>query len=84
MRNCQWKNLPVRHLVSAEWVKTLISGGKPLEYSNDKFVLCHAHYRNPDDYKKDHIPGAISLDTLELESPETWNRRSPEELKAES
>ncbi len=70
------------HLVSADWVKTLISGGKPMEYSNDKFVLCHAHYRNPDDYKKDHIPGAISLDTLALESPETWNRRSPEELKA--
>ncbi len=71
-----------RHLVSAEWVKTLLSGGIPPEYSNDKFVVCHAHYRNPGDYKKDHIPGAVSLDTLELESPETWNRRSPEELKA--
>jgi len=31
---------------------------------------------------KGHIPGAISLDTLALESPETWNRRSPEELKS--
>ena len=31
--------------------------------------------------KKGHIPGAIELDTLALESHETWNRRSPEELK---
>jgi len=42
---------------------------------------CHAHYRNPSDYELGHIPNAISLDTLLLESPETWNRRSPEELK---
>ncbi|MFW5832124.1 MAG: rhodanese-like domain-containing protein [Prolixibacteraceae bacterium] len=82
------ENLPMeklkryRNLVSPEWVKTLVSGGKPPEYDNDKFVVCHSHYRNPGDYKKDHIPGAISLDTLELESEETWNRRSPEELKA--
>lgn len=82
------ENLPMeklqryRHLVPAGWLKKLISGEKPVEYENDRFVICHAHYRNFDDYKKDHIPGAIALDTLELESPETWNRRSPEELKA--
>lgn len=71
-----------RQLVSPQWLKTLISGGTPAEYSNNKFVVCHAHYRNPDDYKTDHIPGAVALDTNELESPVTWNRRSPEELKA--
>jgi 3-mercaptopyruvate sulfurtransferase SseA len=82
------KNLPIeklsryRHLVSANWVHTLITGGKPDEYSNDKFVVCHAHYRNPVDYHTDHIPGAIGLDTNELESPETWNRRTPDELKS--
>jgi len=71
-----------RQLVSADWLKTLISGGSPPEYSNDRFVICHSHYQNPDDYKIDHIPGAIALDTNELESPVTWNRRSPGELKA--
>jgi molybdopterin synthase sulfurtransferase len=71
-----------KHLVSADWVNTLISGETPPEYSNDRFVVCHAHYRNPDDYNLDHIPGAVALDTNELESPETWNRRSPVELKA--
>lgn len=82
------ENLPIekleryRQLVSPEWVRKLILGESPAEYSNDKYVICHAHYRNPDDYKIDHIPGAIALDSNELESPETWNRRSPEELKA--
>ncbi|WP_029034717.1 rhodanese-like domain-containing protein [Salinimicrobium terrae] len=70
-----------RQLVSAEWVKELISGKKPAEYENDKYVVVHAHYRNRDAYLSGHIPGAIDMDTNALESPETWNRRSPEELK---
>ncbi|GMT46102.1 MAG: thiosulfate sulfurtransferase [bacterium] len=70
------------HLVSAEWVKTLLSGNKPQEYDNDKFVIVHAHYRNREAYLSGHIPGAIDMDTLALEAPETWNRRSPAELKA--
>lgn len=70
-----------RHLVSADWLNQLISTGKAPEYDNNKFVICHAHYRNRNDYEKGHIPGAVSLDTNKLESPQTWNRRSPEELK---
>lgn len=81
------KSLPMeklpryRHLVSADWIKQLISGGKPAEYKNDKYVVVHAHYRNRDAYLSGHIPGAIDMDTNALESTETWNRRSPEELK---
>jgi len=70
-----------QHLVSAEWVNELISGGMPAHYNNDKFVIVHSHYRNRDAYLSGHIPGAIDMDTLALEAPETWNRRSPEELK---
>ena len=70
-----------KHLVYPEWVKQLITGEEPPEYSNDKFVVCHAHYRNRDAYLSGHIPGAIDIDTLALEAPETWNRRSAEELK---
>ena len=70
-----------RQLVSADWVKSLISGETPAEYSNNKFVICHAHYRNRNAYLSGHIPGAIDMDTLALEAPETWNRRSPDELK---
>ncbi len=68
-------------LVYPEWINNLIAGEKPPFYSNDKYVICHAHYRNRDAYLQGHIPGAIDIDTLALESPETWNRRSPEELK---
>lgn len=71
-----------QHLVSAKWVRKLISGGKPDHYENDDdFIIVHAHYRNRDAYLSGHIPGAIDMDTLAVEAPETWNRRSPEELK---
>lgn len=70
-----------KHLVSADWVNTLIKGEQPDEYHNDKFVICHSHYRNREAYLTGHVPGAIDIDTLALEAPETWNRRSPEELK---
>lgn len=70
-----------QQLVSAQWVKSLIAGGKPQNYDNNKYVLVHAHYRNRDAYLSGHIPSAIDMDTLALEAPETWNRRSPQELK---
>lgn len=70
-----------KHLVPAEWVSELINGGNPQHYHNDKFVVVHSHYRNRDAYLSGHIPGAIDMDTLALEAPETWNRRSPEALK---
>ncbi|ADE37241.1 rhodanese-like domain-containing protein [Methanohalophilus mahii] len=82
------KDLPMEHLeryehlVSADWLNQLITTNNAPEYSNNKFVICHSHYRNLFDYDEGHIPGAIPMDTNSLESPETWNRRSPEELKA--
>ncbi|SES63100.1 thiosulfate/3-mercaptopyruvate sulfurtransferase [Methanococcoides vulcani] len=81
------KDLPMEHLerysqlVSADWLDQLITTNNAPEYNNNKFVLCHSHYRNPSDYEKGHIPGAISIDTNSLEYEDTWNRRSPEELK---
>jgi thiosulfate/3-mercaptopyruvate sulfurtransferase len=70
-----------RQLVYPEWVKTVIDGGTPPDHKGGRTVICHAHYRNRDAYLTGHIPGAIDMDTLALEAPETWNRRSPEELK---
>lgn len=81
-RNLPMEKLPrYQQLVPAEWVNELISGGKPAEYENNKFVVVHSHYRNRDAYLSGHIPGAIDMDTNALESTETWNRRSPAELK---
>ena len=68
-------------LVYPEWVNTLINDGSPPEYDNDRYVICHAHFGFKDDYDAGHIPGAIPMDTLSLESEETWNRRSPAELE---
>lgn len=70
-----------KNLVPAGWVNEIISGKIPPEIEGRKVVICHAHYRNRDAYLSGHIPGAIDMDTLALEAPETWNRRSPEELE---
>ena len=70
-----------KHLVYPEWVKQLIDGDQPPQYNNDDYVVCHSHYDHIEDYHRGHIPGAIPVDTNSLESTETWNRRSPEELK---
>jgi len=84
---CTSDSLPMDHLqryqqlVSPEWLQTLLEGGTPPEYEGKDFVLCHGHYRNRGAYEEGHIPGAVEVDTNTLESPETWNRRSPEELK---
>lgn len=70
-----------KNLVSPQWVNDLIEGRKPLHYDNRNFVIVHAHYRNREAYLTGHIPRAIDMDTLALEAPETWNRRTPTELK---
>jgi len=70
-----------RQLVPAEWVKKITDGEIPIEHDGRKTVICHAHYRNREAYLTGHIPGAIDIDTLALESPKTWNCRSSKELK---
>jgi 3-mercaptopyruvate sulfurtransferase SseA len=69
------------HLVPASWLEERLADGRTARTDRGPCVLCHAHYRNRGDYEKGHIPGALSLDTLSLESPETWNRRSPDEVR---
>lgn len=70
-----------RQLVYPEWVHQLINNENPPTYPGNGYVICHSHYDIYEDYQKGHIPGAIPLNTLSLEEPETWNRRTPEELK---
>jgi len=70
-----------KHLVYPKWVKQLINGEQPPQYNNDDYIVCHSHYDHIEDYHNGHIPGAIPVDTNSLESTETWNRRSSQELK---
>jgi molybdopterin synthase sulfurtransferase len=86
---CLDENLPLlrmkrfKSLVYPDWLQRVIKGESAPHYQNgSNYVICHAHYRNYEDYLEGHIPGAIALNTLALEAPETWNRRSPAELKA--
>jgi thiosulfate/3-mercaptopyruvate sulfurtransferase len=69
-------------LVGPRWLERLIGGAPPSEEGIGKrLVVCHCHYDFYEDYERGHIPGAIALNTLALEEPETWNRRSPDELR---
>jgi thiosulfate/3-mercaptopyruvate sulfurtransferase len=70
-----------QYLLPPSWLKAIIDKGEHQKTGRNKTVIVHAHYRNRDAYLTGHIPGAIDMNTLALESPETWNRRSPEELK---
>lgn len=69
------------HLVAPQWVDELLEGRRPDHYRGNDYVIAHAHYDYPEAYLEGHIPGAIALNTSDLEDPVTWNRRSPEELK---
>jgi molybdopterin synthase sulfurtransferase len=71
-----------RQLVHPAWLQALMAGEEPEAPPANGWVLCHAHFDHPEDYARGHIPGALSLDTNTLESTETWNRRSPHELRA--
>lgn len=68
-------------LVPPGFIESLLQAGTAKEYNNCKFVICHAHYRNREDYESGHIPEAVDIDTNTLESSRTWNIRSPEEIK---
>lgn len=70
-----------RHLVPASWLRELLTEGRASEHDGGRLVLCHAHYQKRADYERGHIPGALALDTNTLESPDTWNRRSPAEVR---
>jgi thiosulfate/3-mercaptopyruvate sulfurtransferase len=68
-------------LVHPSWIRQLLDGERPPGFNQQRFAICHCHYRNPADYEVGHIPGAVALDTCELEASDTWNRKSPEQLK---
>ncbi len=81
-------NLPMDHLanyqklVYPEWVSQLLAGEKPPAYTGSHHALFHVNFGVPEEYAESHLPGAMHLDTNLLETSATWNRRTPEELRA--
>jgi molybdopterin synthase sulfurtransferase len=80
-------NLPVEalpnydKLVHTDWLREVLDGGRPEAAPAGAFLLFHVNFGVPEEYEEGHIPGAMYLDTNRLESPDDWNRRSPEELE---
>jgi thiosulfate/3-mercaptopyruvate sulfurtransferase len=68
-------------LVSAEWLRELLDGGRPEAAPAGRFFLFHVNFGVPEEYEENHIPGAFYLDTNRLENPHDWNRRTPGELE---
>lgn len=72
-----------RHLVHVEWLEQLLNGENPDKTDMKPYVLAHVNFDNWGDYDEGHLPGAIWLDTLCLESERTWNRHPAGELEQE-
>ncbi len=70
-----------QQLIPPRWLNDLITRCKAQDFNSNDFTLCHTYYHNKKAYDDGHIPKAIPFDTNLLESPETWNRRSPTEIK---
>ncbi len=68
------------HLVPPEWVSGVLAGAPVIAPPASAPVVAHVNFDNRADYRRGHIPGAIHLNTLALEEPDFWNRRTPEEL----
>ncbi len=72
-----------KHLIHSDWLMKLLNGNDPEAGGIGDYVLAHVNFDNWGDYDEGHIPGAIWLDTLALESEETWNARTPDEMEEE-
>jgi 3-mercaptopyruvate sulfurtransferase SseA len=67
-------------LIYTDWLRQLLDGGRPEAAPTGNYLLFHVNFGVPEEYEEDHLPGALYLDTNQLENPVDWNRRSPEEL----
>ena len=68
-------------LVHPHWLQQLLDGGRPEAAPAGRFLLFHVNFGVPEEYEEDHLPGALYLDTNQLENPLDWNRRPPEVLE---
>src|SRR5215211_1487395 len=64
-------------------VARLTEGPRPETYRGSEYLLFHVNFGAPEEYGDSHLPGAIHLDTNQLEDPDAnWNRRPVDELRA--
>jgi thiosulfate/3-mercaptopyruvate sulfurtransferase len=71
-----------QRLVPPGWLRKLLDGDRPEAAPRRRFLVLHVNFGVPEEYADGHLPGALHLDTNQLESPPDWNRRPPDELDA--
>lgn len=69
-------------LVHPEWLRRLMEGERPESYGGNDYLLFHVNFGALEEYRESHLPGALHLDTNQLEDPANWNRRGVDELRA--
>lgn len=70
-------------LVSPKWVKELLDGEKPEGYNGNKFKIFEVSWGPINDklaYIKAHLPGAVHINTDEVEEEPLWSKKSDSEL----
>ncbi len=68
-------------LVHPAWINDLINGENPKTYAAKTYRIFEVSWGEPKDYNKGHIPGAVHLDTNEIEEEPLWNRKTDEDLE---
>ena len=72
-----------QHLVPVSWVKQVIEDKEPVYAPNDDYKIVEVAWGPPTKYLVSHIPGALYLNTNNIESEaRQWNRVKPETLRA--
>ena len=71
-----------QQLVHPGWLRQVLDCSRPEAAPTGRFLLFHVNFGVPEEYEENHLPGALYLDTNQLESPVDWNRRQPDELEA--
>jgi len=83
------ESLPVERLpryeklVHPAWLRELTEGGRPDTCRGSDYLLFHVNFGAREEYEESHLPGALYLDTNQLEDADAnWNRRPADELRA--
>lgn len=69
-------------LVHPQWVHELVHGKRPEAYDGADYVLVEVGWERRQEYRQGHLPGAVYLDTTEVEELPLWNRVADEHLEA--
>lgn len=67
--------------VSADWVKSVIDGKQPESKDYKIIQVAWGPVSDDKDYQAAHIPGAVHMNTDEIEESTYWNIRTGDEIK---